>query len=96
LRAVERWLDGTNYSLGGGLADSFPLSRLFDELQDNLDVRQRTVLADRCSGKTLAEISTVFDVTRERVRQIETSAAQSLGDRILNELWPEVGDGVMG
>jgi len=84
LRAVERWLDGTNYSLGGGLADSFPLSRLFDELQDNLDVRQRTVLADRCSGKTLAEISTVFDVTRERVRQIETSAAQSLGDRILN------------
>jgi hypothetical protein len=42
------------------------------------------VLADRCSGKTLAEISIAFDVTRERIRQIESDAAQSLCDRILN------------
>jgi hypothetical protein len=84
LHAVERWLDGTNYSLGGGLADSFPLSRLFDELQENLDERQRTILAERCSGKTLDEISTAFNVTRQRILQIETNAARSLGNRIVN------------
>jgi hypothetical protein len=84
LHAVERWLDGTNYSLGGGLADSFPLCRLFDELQENLDERQRTILAERCSGKTLDKISTAFNVTRQRILQIETDAALSLGKRIMN------------
>jgi hypothetical protein len=84
LHAVERWLDGTNYSLESGLANSFPLSRLFDELQGNLDERQRTILAERCSGKTLDEISTAFNVTRQRILQIETNAAQSLGSRIVN------------
>lgn len=84
LRAIERWLDGSNYSLGGGLADSFPLSRLFDELQDNLDERQKTILADRCRGKTLDEISTAFNVTRQRILQIETNTARSLGNRIVN------------
>ena len=84
LRGIEGWLDGSNYSLGGGLAESFPLSRLFDELQDNLEERQKTILAARCLGKTLEELSTGFGVTRERIRQIETSAARSLGNRIVN------------
>ena len=45
---------------------------------DRLPERERLVIRRRLAGKTLVEVGKEMGVTRERVRQIETSAKQSL------------------
>ncbi|MDE2001069.1 MAG: hypothetical protein KGI60_00710 [Patescibacteria group bacterium] len=59
------------------------VGKLVSQLLTNLDARQRTVIEGRYgikdgSPKTLAEIGESMDVTRERIRQIEAGALQSL------------------
>jgi RNA polymerase sigma factor (sigma-70 family) len=41
-----------------------------------LSTRERTIIYLRSKGMTLKEVGQEFDVTRERIRQIETKAGE--------------------
>lgn len=52
-----------------------------EELEHSmLTYRERTVLEDRRSGKTLQAIADEFQVSRERIRQIESKAKRKVND----------------
>jgi RNA polymerase primary sigma factor len=75
-------------------------SMLIDRVLSQLSPRERSVLRRRfgLDGKrpeTLEKISRTFDITRERIRQIEEKALKKLRHparrRLLRELWPASG-----
>src|SRR5690606_36470158 len=54
---------------------------LVEKALERLTPRERTILTERKLGevpKTLEELSTVYGVSRERIRQIEASALEKL------------------
>ncbi|GEM_PF-3433598 len=83
LLAVGRWLKGDFISFGNALAICFPLPLLLEGLLECLEARKKAVLRKRMTGSTLESLGTVEGVTRERIRQIENSAARELGARII-------------
>ena len=54
------------------------LSRLPYLFRKSLTPRQRIILIHRLEGKSLEEIGKIYDVTRERIRQIEAKAWKQL------------------
>jgi RNA polymerase primary sigma factor len=75
-------------------------SMLIDRVLSQLSPRERSVLRRRfgLDGKrpeTLEKISRTFDITRERIRQVEEKALKKLRHparrRLLRELWPASG-----
>ncbi|MGE6370733.1 DNA-directed RNA polymerase subunit alpha C-terminal domain-containing protein [Planococcus kocurii] len=59
------------------IAVSQPLNR---GLQEILSPKQYEIFSERIKGKTLEEISQIANLTRERVRQIETKILEILND----------------
>jgi RNA polymerase primary sigma factor len=65
------------------VASRLALSELVEDLLERLTERERTILSLRYGladgrGWTLAEVGSAFQVTRERIRQIEASALDKL------------------
>ncbi|PTI19942.1 sigma factor-like helix-turn-helix DNA-binding protein, partial [Staphylococcus warneri] len=56
------------------------LTKIKNEILKSLSEREFKVLRNRHKGKTLAEIAKEINVTRERVRQIESKAKRNLKD----------------
>ena len=74
-------------------------SMLIDGVLSQLTLRERSVLRrrfglDGSRPETLEKIGSTFDITRERIRQIEQTALEKLRhparSRLLRELWPAV------
>lgn len=86
LTAVIRWLRGPSLPFGTALAASFQLGAIQTALFDCLDAREMDVLQRRMEGETLVSIAVSFALTRERIRQIESEAAQRIGGRITSLL----------
>jgi hypothetical protein len=79
LASVEEWLQRQCASFGEALARFFDRSELLDAvLRSCLDDRHLLVLLRRLRGETLEVIASQLEVTRERVRQLEVSAQNSI------------------
>lgn len=52
-----------------------------ETMLDSLDFRSRDVVEGRANGDTLQDVASVFNVSRERVRQIEERAITKLRER---------------
>ena len=61
-----------------GISAGEPQSWTWDLLPWRLDLWAQAFVAERPSGATLEEVGEALGVTRERVRQIETSAMRKL------------------
>jgi hypothetical protein len=81
--AVARWLAGEFIGFGNALASAVPVGPIIDALTACLEERQRNVLTWRADGETLDAVASIYDVTRERIRQIDNQARERLVDRIL-------------
>jgi hypothetical protein len=80
---VTKWLEGEFMGFGNALASAVPLSPIIDALTACLEERQRNVLTWRSAGETLEAVAAIYDVTRERIRQIDNQARERLVSRIL-------------
>jgi len=83
LRAVAGWLEGLFLTFGGALAASFPLPILQGTLLETLEPQPRRILAARVAGATLEELASAEQLSRERIRQIESGAAETLAFKIV-------------
>lgn len=81
--SVERWLRGDFLSRGAALAAEFPLPALAAAVFSCLDAREHRVLRRRAADETLEAVAADYGVTRERVRQIESRAIETLTTRIV-------------
>jgi hypothetical protein len=81
--AVAKWLAGEFIGFGNALASAVPLGPIIEALLTCLEERHRNVLAWRAAGETLEAVASVYDITRERIRQIEIQARERLVSRIL-------------
>ncbi|WP_280794467.1 sigma factor-like helix-turn-helix DNA-binding protein [Aurantimicrobium minutum] len=66
---------------------TIPFSEAIYELLGSLDDREKLILVDRISSskpRTLDDVGAVFDITRERVRQIEKKLFQKIKDWVKN------------
>ena len=80
---VTKWLAGEFIGFGNALASAVPLVPIIDALLTCLEERHRNVLTWRAAGETLEAVGSVYDITRERIRQIELRARERLVSRIL-------------
>ena len=80
---VTKWLAGEFIAFGNALASAVPLKPIIDALLTCLEERHRNVLTWRAAGETLEAVASVYDITRERIRQIEIQARERLVSRIL-------------
>lgn len=84
--------DGTLYDLvgrpGHEIDDADSENRLesIRRCLNRLDERRRNVILMRMDGLTLEEVAEKFDVTRERIRQIETNAMDRLTRYVVEDL----------
>jgi hypothetical protein len=81
--AIAKWLAGEFIDLGNSLASVIPLRPIIDAIMGCLGERAQNVLTWKLAGETLEAVASVYDVTRERIRQIDIRAKERLIGRIL-------------
>jgi Sigma-70, region 4 len=84
LASVEEWVEKRSTSFGDALSHCFDRIQLLEiVLKSCLDDRYLMVLTNRLRGETLEVIGSRLGLTRERVRQLEVSAENSVIDRLV-------------
>ncbi|SDD49426.1 Sigma-70, region 4 [Belnapia rosea] len=83
LAAVVRWIEGGFQFFGGALASTIPLPDIMEAIVGCLDDREKDVIQRRAAGETLEALGVLYGVTRERIRQIETRAIETLAERVV-------------
>ena len=85
--SIERF--GIDQSLEGGLGSAAVVAMRLRTYLESLSPRQLTIIEDRLLStppKTLEEVGAKFDVTRERIRQIQARTEQKMRAAFRSEL----------